>query len=227
MIIQGSQGELAKKAAFIISEKTLQLLETRQHVVLAVPGGSSVAGVYRELSRFPLPWEKIHIFLLDERLVPLDHPDSNYKLIKENLGGALPSQMIHPFDSSLQAAEQALAKYQKELNVYGGRFDIVLASSGEDGHIASLFPGHSLLGQRQTGFCLLDDSPKPPLKRMTASPELIEGADSGILLFFGSGKAQALQQCLDTERSFIDCPAKIILRIPHHYLLTDQEVGKK
>jgi 6-phosphogluconolactonase len=226
MIIKGEREELIKKAASLISEKTLQLLKNKQHVVIAVPGGSSVAAVYRELSGLEMPWHKIHLFLVDERLVPVDHPESNVKLIREHMGAGLPSRLIHPFDSSLQTAEQALVKYQKELDLCGGKFDIVLLSSGEDGHIASLFPGHPLLYERKNKFCLLDDSPKPPSKRMTASPALIETADTGILLFFGKGKAQALQRYLDPELSIIDCPTKIITKIPHYYLLTDQEVEK-
>ena len=226
MIIKGEREKLIKKAASLISERALQLLKSKQHVVIAVPGGSSVAAVYRELSELKMPWNQIHLFLVDERLVPADHPESNVKLIRENMGTGLPSQLIHPFDSSLQSAEQALVKYQKELDLCGGKLDIVLLSSGEDGHIASLFPRHPLLYEMQKRFCLLDDSPKPPPERMTASPGLIETADTGILLFFGKGKAQALQRYFDPQLSCIDCPAKIITKIPHYYLLTDQEVEK-
>ncbi|TKB09278.1 6-phosphogluconolactonase [Desulforhopalus sp. IMCC35007] len=226
MIIKGEREELIKKTATLISERALQLLKSKQHVVIAVPGGSSVAAVYRELSGLKMPWKNIHLFLVDERLVPVDHPESNVKLIRENMGTGLPSGLIHPFDSSVQTPEQALAEYQKELDLCGGKLDIVLLSSGEDGHIASLFPRHPLLNETQERFCLLDDSPKPPPGRMTASPGLIETADTGILLFFGEGKAQALQRYLDPQLLWIDCPAKIITKIPHHYLLTDQEIEK-
>ena len=224
MIIQGSREQLTEKAAEILCETILALLRKKETVVIAVPGGSSVADIYKSLQQYTIPWHRIHVFLLDERLVPADHPESNYKLVKEHMGDKVPPDMIHQFKYTANNSTQAVFDYEKELERCGGRFDIVLASSGEDGHIASLFPNHHSVEHEKTGFFLFYDSPKPPPGRMSASPGLIRQADTGVILFLGSGKQDALHNFFDTELSYKACPAKIISELPHYYILTDQEV---
>ena len=224
MIIQGSREDLSGQAAEILLETILALLQKKETVVVAVPGGRSVTDIYKSLQQYTIPWSRIQMFLLDERLVPADHPESNYKLVKEHMGDKVPPDMIHQFKYTANNSTQAVFDYEKELERCGGRFDIVLASSGEDGHIASLFPNHHSVEQEKTGFILLNDSPKPPPGRMSASPSLIRQADTGVILFFGSGKQDALHNFFDTELSYKACPAKIIAELPHYYLLTDQEV---
>ena len=118
------------------------------------------------------------MFLLDERLVPEDHPESNYKLVKKHMGDKVPPDMLHQFKYTANNSTQAVFDYEKELERFGGLFDIVLASSGEDGHIASLFPKHHSVKQEKTGFFLLNDAPKPPPDRMSASYNLIRQASA-------------------------------------------------
>lgn len=225
MIIQGSIYQLAEKAASILCETIVRLLRDKKEVVIAVPGGSSVARIYQIFRDCTLPWERIHIFLLDERLVALDHPDSNYRLIREHMKSKDESALIHPFVYDVKNPTQSVVDYKKELDRCGGQFDIVLASSGEDGHIGSLFPNHPSLEKKEDGFFLLDNSPKAPAERMAASFELIKRADTGIVLFFGSSKREALQYFQNTQLSYKECPAKVMKELPHHFLLTDQEVN--
>ena len=224
MIIHGSREQLAEKAAEILCKTISELLQQKETVVIAVPGGRSVAGIYHSLQQYTLPWSRIHIFLLDERLLPEDHPESNYKLVKDHIGSNVPPDMLHQFNYTANNSSQAVFNYEKELERFGGLFDIVLASSGEDGHIASLFPNHHSVKQEKNGFFMLNDAPKPPPNRMSASYNLIRQASAGIILFFGSGKLGALHNFFDTGQSYKACPAKIIAELPHYYLLTDQEV---
>ena len=224
MIIQGARKQMAEKASSLLCETTLRLLRKKQNVVIAVPGGSSVAEVYKSFRDAILPWERINIFLLDERLVPADHPESNYRLVREHLGSKISSEVLRQFKYSVDNPMQSVTDYSRELESCGGRFDIVLASSGEDGHIASLFPNHPSTRQDKNGFILLYDSPKPPPGRMSASYGLIRQADTGIVLFFGSGKGDALRNFFNRELSYKECPARIMTELPHYYLLTDQEV---
>jgi 6-phosphogluconolactonase len=164
------------------------------------------------------------MFLLDERLVEANHPDSNYKLIREHMGSGVVPVLIHQFRYDPKNPRQSVIDYEEELNRCGGRFDIVLASSGEDGHIGSIFPHHHSSDKNKHGFFLLDDSPKPPPGRMTASFDLIQQADTGIVLFFGNTKRKALGKYFNTGLSHNECPANIMKQFPHSYLLTDQEV---
>ena len=225
MIIQDSIQQLTEKAATILFETTIRLLKRKKELVIAVPGGNSVAGIYQIFRDCILPWERIHLFLLDERLVPLDHPESNYRLIKEHMKNKDESVLIHPFVYDVKHPIQSVVDYKEELNRCGGQFDIVLASSGEDGHIGSLFPNHPTLEKKEDGFFLLDNSPKAPAERMTASFELIKQADTGLVLFLGSSKRYALQHFQDPQLSYKECPAKVMMQLPHHFLLTDQEVN--
>lgn len=225
MIIQGSTEQLARDAARAISQRIEVLLRTQQHVVIAVPGGRSVSGVFENLCKQDIPWPQIRLFLLDERLVPLDDTESNYRLVREHLPEDLPDGIFLSFRFDPDNPVTGAKDYEEKLQHCGGRFDIVLASSGEDGHIASIFPHHHSVEQKGQGFILMDDAPKPPPGRMSASPELIRKTDTGVLLFLGAAKKSALQNLLSPQISYLECPAKIITQLPRYYILTDQEVN--
>ena len=225
MIIRGTFEQLAEQAASILARAVRHCLASKSQAVLAVPGGRSVAAVFAGLRRQDVPWRQLHIFLLDERLVPTDHEESNYRLVHEHLGTVIPPEMLHPFRHHPASPHQGVADYTRELHGHGGRFDIVLASSGEDGHIASLFPRHSSIGNPADCFILVKDAPKPPSQRMSASRRLISQADTGVVLFIGDAKAGALRTALDPRIPIADCPAKIIMELQRYSLLTDQEVA--
>ncbi len=224
MIIQGSRKQLAEKAALLLHEAARLALKNQAHAVIALPGGTSVVEIYKKLGKQSLDWDRIHFFLLDERLVPVDQPESNFRLVQEYLGRTAPHAVIHRFTHYPDNPDQGILAYNRELKACGSRFDIVLASSGEDGHIGSLFPNHPLLEKDDDGFLLISDAPKPPPGRMSAGRQLIRRADTGILLFFGNGKAAALRDFLDEQLSYTQCPAKLIAGLPNFYLLTDQEI---
>jgi 6-phosphogluconolactonase len=224
MIIQGSREQLAEEAARIISKRIAELLKTQEHVVIAVPGGRSVSGVFENLCKQDIPWHKIRVFLLDERLVPLDDPQSNYRLVKKHLPVDLPEGVLYPFRFNPDNPEIAITDYEKKLQHSGGKFDIVLASSGEDGHIASIFPHHHSVERKNSGFILLADAPKPPPGRMSAAPDLIRKCDTGVLLILGDEKNSALKNLLNQHLSTLECPAKIMTQLPRFFILTDQEV---
>jgi 6-phosphogluconolactonase len=224
MIIKNSREQLALVAARIITERIDVLLGKQQHVVIAFPGGRSVSEICENLCKQDIPWQHVHVFLLDERLVPLDDPQSNYRLVRRHLPHDLPEGVLHPFNFNPADPLMSTASYEDELQRCGGRFDIVLASSGEDGHIASIFPNHHSVKQKKEGFILMDDAPKPPKGRMSAGLELIRKSDTGLLLFLGNAKRNALQKFYSQELSYIQCPARIMTQLPRCYIFTDQEV---
>lgn len=224
MIIQGNQQLLAEKAADLLAIGMQNCLKKKDIAVVAVPGGRSVAKIFTYLREHELAWSQVHFFLLDERLVAHDHPESNYKLIKEHLRGVEEKANCHPFVFVPEDPESGVENYKKKLDELGGTFDIVLASSGEDGHIASLFPNHHSVENRSNGFILMEDAPKMPPARVSASRELISQSDTGILLFLGAGKEAALHNFFNIYLSDVECPAKIMIKLNRYCLLTDLEI---
>lgn len=225
MIVQGQSARVMEKAAWLIYKEGIEkLLRQQELVVMAVPGGRSVAAIFKELKKFPVDWRRVRIFMLDERLVPLDHQESNFRLVHKELAGHVADDTLCPFTFPPGSPEQGCAAYENTLNCFGGRFDIVLASSGEDGHIASLFPGRDAILDDRSGFLIIADSPKPPPERMTAGKRLIKEARVGYLLFMGSSKKDAVDSFLNPDLDAPSCPAKVILDIPKHFIFTDLEI---
>lgn len=200
-------------------------------IILGLCGGRSVEGIYRLLAeRADLPWQRVHIFLVDERRVPINHPDSNFRLVNETFTaplvdtGALPAENLHPFISDESAPGRGTGAYARELDHLGGRFHIAILSAGEDGHVAALYPSHSALEQSAPTFLALNDSPKPPPRRITCSLPLLARSAMGLLLLFGEGKREALRRLMDPGVSVAECPAKVIESLPVAHILTDQEL---
>ena len=131
----------------------------RGAMAVALSGGRTPVDLYRRLAQEGegLSWEKTHIFLVDERFVPHDDKDSNFRMIEETLLKAVsvPKENIHPIDTSLSGPDEAAEEYEKEIIRYFGlgpgqlpRFDLILLGLGEDGHTASLFPGNAVLQEK-------------------------------------------------------------------------------
>lgn len=153
------------------------------------------------------------IFFADERMVPLDHADSNYGLLKSELLDKIPGKLgeptVHTIDTSLLDGEaQELADtYEKQLvhtfaakdSVKLPTFDLLLLGCGPDGHTCSLFPGHELL-RETTGWILpIEDSPKPPAKRITLSLPVVHAAARIAFVATGEGKKEVLRKVFETE----------------------------
>ncbi|MBW2982761.1 6-phosphogluconolactonase [Candidatus Woesearchaeota archaeon] len=222
MILKGSREELVEKAAWILADVMQELLEEQDHVVLAVPGGRSVAKVFERLRDEPLPWDRVHVFMVDERLVPLGDDESNFRLVEEHLASdGLPERNLHPFKHVPDAHDAGIRAYERELESLGGSFDVVLLSAGEDGHVGGLYPNHHSVSE-QGVFVTMDDSPKPPARRMTASRGLLEKAGAAVVLFFGESKGVALEKFLE-EGPVESCPARLVKSLESWYALTDQD----
>lgn len=225
MVLQAPPEMLAKKAAWILFKEGIEkLLKKQPHVVLAVPGGRSVVPIFKALGCLDIDWRRVHIFMVDERLVPITDEQSNYRLLFEQLGDRLPRGSLHPFEFDPSDPQGSVDRYSQELDQLGGRFHIVLVSSGEDGHIASLFPGKAESRGAGEGFVLIDDAPKPPSRRVSASIDLLQKAQIGVLLVIGEQKQRALDHFLDDAGDIYSCPARVIAELPQYYVLTDRKV---
>jgi len=150
-----------------------------------------------------------HVFYADERVVPLDHPDSNHRLAHELLFShvPIPPYHIHTIDPTLLDDLEELADaYEKELiNEFAQKdsarfpvFDLVLLGTGPDGHTASLFPDHPLLSEHDRWVAYIEDSPKPPACRITLTYPALNHATRVAFVATGEGKAGIIKAILDT-----------------------------
>ena len=221
MIIQGNRQELEQRAAALLAREINRILDHQSRVIFGVVGGSSVSATLALLGEEEVDWNRVHLFMADERLVGIDHPDSNYRLVSSVASSYIPESNLHPFVYQQGNEQDALHLYQQELADLGGRLEVLLLSSGEDGHIASLFPEHETIDSRDDSFLITHTAPKPPPQRISASPRLISRADCALLLFWGNSKAEAFKRCMDDRLSIRQCPAKLVKTIDTHYLVSD------
>ncbi|TAN47275.1 MAG: 6-phosphogluconolactonase [Methylococcaceae bacterium] len=173
----------------------------------AVSGGNTPLPAYRLLAdaawRRRIDWPRVHVFFADERFVPPDHADSNYRLVQEHLllPVGLPAANVHGFplpvaaDSALTPEQSAAAYQQAMLEFFAPgppRFDLVSLGMGPDGHTASLFPGMDELGDGLVAA--VHQSPKPPPQRLTLTYELLRQAQHLLFIVSGGDKADLLAE---------------------------------
>jgi len=157
-------------------------------------------------------FSKWEVFFADERAVPLDHEDSNYKLLKDELLDKIPVQMgkptVHTINVQYMDDVQEMAdQYQDSLmrsfaakdSVKLPIFDLLLLGCGPDGHTCSLFPNHELLRESDAWVAAIEDSPKPPPKRITLTLPVVTHGIKIAFVATGDGKKEILRQILDTE----------------------------
>ncbi len=231
-MIRGARNELEKKAAELIRDSVFRVLRSKKCAILAVPGGRSVSGIFRHLmkDRF-MPWDDVHLFMVDERLVPVTHEKSNFRLAKETFlqylvdEGRLPKENLHPFVMDNFKSDFGAEKYAEELKGCGGVYDIVLLSSGEDGHVGALYPDHHSVRDESEFFIVMHDSPKPPKDRMSMSRSLLLRAETALLLFFGEAKREAFEKFGRDADDYEACPARLVHKIKNGYVFSDTEGG--
>ncbi|KAL9535875.1 putative 6-phosphogluconolactonase [Sphaerulina musiva] len=155
-------------------------------------------------------WE---IFYADERVVPLDHEDSNHRLVKEDLLDHIPETLgqpkVFPIDEQcLDDAQECADQYEQTLvSIFAQRdsvklplFDLILLGCGPDGHTCSLFPDHPLLREKNAWILSINDSPKPPPKRITLSLPVVVHASKIAFVATGAGKKEVIKKIFETEQ---------------------------
>jgi 6-phosphogluconolactonase len=172
-------------------------IAARGRYVLALTGGSAAAGLYPSLQTAKIDGPKMHLFFGDERMVPWDHTECNYRgaaWLNERYGID-----VHPVQTGLEPSAAAF-QYEQELASYLP-FDVIHLGMGPDGHICSLFPGHRLLQETQRTVGWLDDSPKPPPRRVTLTMPVLAKARALWFLVMGEAKADAVRAALKDPSS--------------------------
>jgi len=174
---------------------------------LALSGGSTPGRLYELLALRDLPWDRVHVYLVDERLVPQDSPGSNYALVRERLlvHAPIPEANVHAVPVTDSSAAQAAAEYELSLASLprgagsgAPRFDLVLLGMGEDGHTGSLFPGSGALAEidRWAAGVTPEESPDG-LSRVSLTLPVINGADLVLVHISGASKTKVLQRMLE------------------------------
>jgi len=188
--------ELPARAAAWLAEVLVEVAAINGRVTLGLAGGTTPRAMHEALSCSPdVPWVNVHIFFGDERAVPPDHPDSNYRMAKESLLDrvAIPPTQVHRMQAEGPNRDAAARAYEALLP---DALDVLVLGIGEDGHTASLFPGSSALREAERRV-LPVVGPKPPPERLTLTPPAILAARQRIVLAAGAGKADAIARALE------------------------------
>jgi 6-phosphogluconolactonase len=195
---------------------------------VALPGGSVAEMFLPAVAQAPLDWEAIEWFWGDERAVPPDHPDSNFRVAHDLLFSRVPIDVarIHRIRGEARELETAASDYEFELLRMLGvppRFDLVLAGVGPDGHVCSLFPEHPALAEGSRFVMPVVDAPKPPPQRITVTLPAL--ADTVLAIAaFGPSKAFAIVEALENRTS--NLPVALAVRAARHaVVLVDQSAA--
>lgn len=194
-IVVDDERALAETGAKWITDAIREAVRERGHCALALTGGDTPRPVYERLARIPgVPWIKLSIFFTDERAVPPDHPDSNYRMAFESLLSHLPipPSQIHRMQAESDDLNEAARAYESLLPE---QLDVLVLGMGADGHTASLFPYAPALGE-STRRVLPVRGGDPLVQRLTITPPAIEGARRVLVLVSGADKADIVARAL-------------------------------
>jgi 6-phosphogluconolactonase len=156
---------------------------------LVLAGGSTPRRAYELLAGRDLPWGRVTVLFGDERCVPADDPESNYRMAHETLLERVHPGSVHRMPGEL-GAEAAAVLYDGIVRSLAP-LDLVLLGMGPDGHTASLFPGHPRLDAEGAAIAV-HDAPKPPPDRVSLSLGTLREARRVVLMVTGADKAEAL-----------------------------------
>ena len=213
-LMDAAAGEVVRGAAEAV----------REHGFFAwvLSGGSTPRDLYRLLARPPyrdrLPWSAIHVFWGDERHVPPDHPESNFRMAREAMLDAvpLPPRNIHRIRAEEPDAAKAAKAYETELRAFfhgaGGdwpSFDLMLLGLGKDAHTASLFPGGEAVRESER-LVVAPWVAAQNTFRITLTPPVLNHARLAVFLAAGDDKAEPLRAVLEGAHDPERYPAQIV-----------------
>ena len=180
---------------------------------LGLSGGRTPERLFRMLAGPAMAgrveWARVHFLFADERDAPPSEPESNYwiarKLLIEPVGAA--PDHVHRMKADARDLEAAARDYERWLAT---PLDLLLLGVGADGHTASIFPGSPLACERTRRVAAVRDSPKPPPRRLTITPRVIEEALEVVVVVTGSEKARAVARAFDRDSDPVAVPARLL-----------------
>lgn len=212
--------ELSRAAAELFVETARSRIAATGSFFAALSGGATPRRLYELLATSDysgrIAWPKVHLFQVDERLVPPSHPDSNFRMIREAWLAPLRMRRdnFHRMAGEQADAGEAARQYVSELqraipNREGNcpRFDLVFLGMGNDGHTASLFPSSSALDERER-WVIPSNPGADGLPRITLTYPVLNAAALIVFLVSGSEKAETLHSVLEGPPQFQLLPAQ-------------------
>jgi 6-phosphogluconolactonase len=210
--------ELSREAAASFQRLAAESIAAAGRFSVALSGGSTPGALYRLLSEPPfreaIAWPRVHLFWGDERFVPADHPDSNYRLAREAFISRvpIPAGNVHPMPTEGSDPDAAAARYEETLRRFFApppRFDLVLLGLGADGHTASLFPGSPALDE-DGRLVVAVHVPKLDTWRLTLTPPALRSARHVMILVSGLDKASVLREVMEGPYDPHRLPAQLV-----------------
>lgn len=216
---------LAQAAAECFLDTAEKAIQERGLFSVSLSGGSSPQMLYRLLATEPYSeradWSRVHFFFGDERCVPPDHPESNFRKARQNLFDHIPvpEENIHRIlaerkpEESAEAYEETLLKFFSSLSDEEDRtrasFDLVLLGMGDDGHTASLFPGTPAIHE-ETRWVIAQYIDRLAAWRITLTPAILNRATHVLFLVEGAAKSWTLQKVIYGAYQPDRYPAQVI-----------------
>jgi 6-phosphogluconolactonase len=214
--------ELAREGAGIFIARVQEALREKGTCTVVLAGGSTPRGLYSLLAgdesfRARVRWGKIDFFWGDERQVPPDHPESNFRMANEMLLSKVPvpADHVHRIRGEEPDARKAAEEYEEVLRSFFRpkpgeipELDFILLGMGADGHTASLFPGTEALKERRR-LVVANWIPGLNAHRVTLTPPLLNNAKYVLFLVTGEEKAETLRKVLE-EKTNEPLPAGLI-----------------
>lgn len=178
-----------------------------RHRGLGLAGGTTPEATYRLLSQAPISWERLTLWMTDERWVPSDHSDRNSRMARDTLGETAAGRLEAPLFGELMEPDRAAQDYERVLrrSLPDGP-GLVLLGMGDDGHTASLFPTTSALAAKNRTY-VANEVPGRGW-RLTATIDYLSQADRLVFLIAGETKAAVLARILDAGGDF---PARTVM----------------
>jgi 6-phosphogluconolactonase len=219
--ISESAETMSRAAAERFVRVTTVAARARGRCAVVLSGGSTPGSVYRALAQEPhltrVPWHRIEFFWSDERHVPPDHPDSNYRAAMEAMLSKVPvaATQIHRMRGEMAEAERAALEYEDAISaVVSGvpvpRFDLILLGLGTDGHTASLFPGTPALDERRR-WCTANWVSALNAYRITLTLPVLNAAREIMFIVSGAEKAPIVREALrEWPPTSAETPAQVL-----------------
>ncbi|KAJ8769745.1 hypothetical protein K2173_005951 [Erythroxylum novogranatense] len=222
-----TEEDMAMSLAKYIADLSSKFIKERGLFSIVLSGGTLIQSL-RKLVEPPyissIEWSKWHVFWVDERVVREHHVDSNYRVAFDAFLSRVPILLanVHNINDAL-SAESAADEYETRIknlaykkvvdtsSVTGlPKFDLILLGMGPDGHVASLFPGHPAIWEKQKWVTSITDSPKPPPQRITFTFPLINSSSHVALVVCGAGQSTAVRTALGKSKIADTLPVKMV-----------------